>query len=222
MPEQLTFPLPTKTALGRENFFISEANQMAVATLEDASRWPNGKLILCGPPASGKTHLAHVWAGEVGASIIQGTGLFERDIAQEANGPLVVEDIDQLAAQDETPLFHLHNLMLAEGHPLLLTTTQPPGQLGIELPDLMSRLQGTTLVALEPPDDALLSVVLMKMFSDRQIKLPGGLLDYVLPRIERSFVAARDFVDTLDQRALSEGKPIGKRLAGEILNQKNG
>ncbi|MCY4181179.1 MAG: DnaA/Hda family protein, partial [Litoreibacter sp.] len=219
MPEQLAFPLPTKTALGRENFFVSEANQLAVATLEDASMWPNGKLILCGPPASGKTHLAHVWAGEAGARIISGKGLAARDIAQEAQVPLVVEDIDQLTPKDETPLFHLHNLMLAEGHPLLMTTTRPPGQLGIVLPDLMSRLQGTTLVALDAPDDALLSVVLTKMFADRQINLPGGLLDYILPRIERSFAAARRFVEEMDRRALSEGKPIGKRLAGEILNR---
>ncbi|MEM6407266.1 MAG: DnaA/Hda family protein [Pseudomonadota bacterium] len=222
MPQQLAFPLPTKTALGRENFFVSDANQLAVAALEDASLWPNGKLIICGPAASGKTHLAHVWAGEVGARIISGASLASRDIAQEASAPLVIEDIDQLTSPDQTALFHLHNLMLAEGYALLMTTTRAPGQIGLELPDLLSRLQGTSLVALEPPDDALLSVVLTKMLSDRQITLPGGLLDYILPRLERSFAAARDFVDEIDARSLAEGKPIGKRLAGEILQRNQG
>jgi chromosomal replication initiation ATPase DnaA len=221
MAEQLSFSLPTKAALGRDNFFVSDANQLAVTTLENAAQWPDGKLILCGPAASGKTHLAHVWAGEAGAAIIPAAGLYECDIADRAQGPLVVENIDQMRAKDEVALFHLHNLMLSQRHPLLMTTAAPPARLQIKLPDLLSRLQGTSLVALDPPDDALLAVVLLKMFSDRQINLPAGLLDYVLPRLPRSFAAARDFVEALDARALAERKPIGKRLAGDILTAQN-
>lgn len=217
MAEQLAFSLSTKPALGRDNFFVSEANELAVTALEQTGTWPNGKLVLSGPAASGKTHLAHVWAGEVGARIVAADGLAARDIPAEASGPLVVEDIDHMDADDEVALFHLHNLMLAEGHALLMTAATPPAQMRVALPDLMSRLQGTTLVALEAPDDDLLAVVMLKMFADRQINLPIGVLDYVLPRIGRSFADARFFVDALDARALSEGKPIGKRLAGEIL-----
>lgn len=217
MAEQLAFPLSTKPALGRENFFVSQANGLAVAALEQVDTWPNGKLILNGPAASGKTHLAHVWAGETGAEIIEARGLAGRDIPSVVSGPLVVEDIDQMGREDETSLFHLHNLMLAEGHPLLMTCAVVPASMEVALPDLLSRLQGTTLVALEPPDDALLGVVLTKMFADRQINLPGGLLDYVLPRMERSFDAARRFVAAMDQRALRDREPIGKRLAGKIL-----
>ena len=222
MAEQLAFTLSTKPALGRDNFFVSEANQMAVATLENTDAWPNGKLILSGPAASGKTHLAHVWAGEAGARIIAASELKDGAIAQDASGPLVVEDIDRMGAEDETPLFHLHNLMLAEGHPLLMTTATAPTLMQVALPDLLSRLQGTALVAMDAPDDALLGVVLLKMFADRQINLPTGLLDYVLPRIGRSFADARAFVDAMDARALSERKPIGKRLAGEILRAPKG
>lgn len=221
MAEQLSFSLPTKPALGRDNFFVSEANQLAVTTLENPSLWPDGKLILCGAAASGKTHLTHVWAGEVGAQIISAETLAARDIAAEGQGPLAVENIDHMRGEDEVALFHLHNVMLAAGHPLLMTSAAPPALLDIALPDLLSRLQGTSLVGLDPPDDALLAVVLLKMFADRQINLPAGLLDYVLPRIPRSFAAARDFVEALDARALSERKPIGKRLAGDILAAQN-
>ncbi len=222
MAEQLSFPLSAKPALGRDNFFVSEANQLAVVALERVDTWPNGKLILSGPRASGKTHLAHVWSMETGARIIAARDLAGRDIAAEVDGPLAVEDIDLMTAEDETALFHLHNLMLAEGHALLMTTTTEPSAMGLALPDLVSRLQGTTLVALDAPDDALLGAVLVKLFSDRQINLPNGLLDYVLPRVERSFAAARHFVEALDARAMREGKPIGKRLAGDILRGDHG
>jgi len=217
MAEQLPLPLPTKSALGRDNFFVSEANQMAVAALEATDTWQGKKLVLCGPAASGKTHLAHVWATENAAKIIPASTLATQDIAARATGPLVVEDIDRASPADETPLFHLHNLMHAEGHPLLLTTTTPPAKMATQLPDLKSRLTGATMVMLDPPDDVLLAVVLMKLFADRQINLPAGLLDYVVPRIGRSFAQARHFVDEIDARALSERRPIGKRLAGDIL-----
>ncbi|MEM9582567.1 MAG: DnaA/Hda family protein [Pseudomonadota bacterium] len=222
MAKQLAFPLSAKPALGRDNFFVSDANALAVTALERIDTWPNGKLILAGPRASGKTHLAHVWAGESAARILPAAGLAECDIPSEAEGPLAVENIDAMSQQDETALFHLHNLMLAEGHPLLMTTATPPAAMTLRLPDLRSRLEATSVVALDAPDDVLLGAVLVKLFSDRQINLPNGLLDYVLPRIERSFAAAHAFVDALDARALSEGKPIGKRLAGEILRDAQG
>jgi hypothetical protein len=49
MSEQLSFRLPIKVARERDAFFVSEANQQAVAQLENTAIWPQGKLILLGP-----------------------------------------------------------------------------------------------------------------------------------------------------------------------------
>ena len=62
MSEQLSFRLPIKVARERDAFFVSEANQQAVAQLENTAIWPQGKLILLGPKACGKTHLLEIWA----------------------------------------------------------------------------------------------------------------------------------------------------------------
>ena len=55
MPEQLTFDLPSKTALGRDDFFVSSANAAAVAMVEGWQSWPSRKLLLIGPSGAGKT-----------------------------------------------------------------------------------------------------------------------------------------------------------------------
>ena len=48
MATQLSFDLPSKTALGREDFFVSPANAAAVALIESWPDWPSRKLLLTG------------------------------------------------------------------------------------------------------------------------------------------------------------------------------
>lgn len=58
MKGQLAFDLPIRPALSREDFFISPANALALASLDGWRDWPRGKMVLVGPRGSGKTHLA--------------------------------------------------------------------------------------------------------------------------------------------------------------------
>ena len=90
---------------------------------------------------------------------------------------------------------------------------------GLDLPDLKSRMQGTALVSLSGPDDALLTAVLVKLFNDRQIALDANVLPYLVTRMDRSFAAAGQLVDALDQAALAQKRPITKALAGPVLDK---
>lgn len=222
MAEQLTFSLPARAALGRDAFFVSAANAIALGTLDQWAHWPSGKLVLVGPAGSGKTHLAHVWASETGARIIDARGLPEQDIATLARlNHIVVEDVDRCAgsATVETALFHLHNLLLAENGRLLVTARTAPSRWGLTLPDLASRMQATSLATIDAPDDALLSAMLIKQFDDRQIGITPQLINYLVKRIERSAQSARDIVAALDAKSLSERRPITLTMAGELLDK---
>ncbi|GAB4285066.1 MAG: DnaA/Hda family protein [Roseovarius sp.] len=221
MPRQLSFDLPTRAAHGRGDFFVSEANAQALAMIENWAQWPQRKLVLAGPPGSGKTHLAHVWATLSGARIIAAHRLTGADIPGLASGPLALEDCAALAGDPagEEALFHLHNLALAEGHPLLLTAREPPNRWPLTLPDLASRMQATAVARIAAPDDALLAAVLRKLFADRQLAPGPGTVPYLARRIERSFAAARDVVARLDAAALERRRPITRALAREVLDK---
>lgn len=221
MSQQLVFPLPSKSAFGREDYFVSQANHLAVSTLETPAQWPLSKLGLVGPAGAGKTHLAHVWAADQQAQVLGAAELHALDLTKLPVAPLVVEDIDRIVGhiESEQMLFHLHNIMQSREAFLLFTASTPPNLLAFATPDLKSRLVATTIVSLQAPDDALLTAVLMKMFADRQISPAPGLLCYIMARIDRSFDAARTFVETFDHAALAEKRPIGKRLAKEVLDQ---
>tara|TARA_R110000764_G_scaffold43874_3_gene98720 strand:- start:6071 stop:6745 length:675 start_codon:yes stop_codon:yes gene_type:complete len=221
MSQQLSFDLPVRTALGRDDFMVSPGNAVAVSLIEAWDNWPGGKLVLTGPPGAGKTHLTHVWAGMAGARIVAARGLADADIPDLANGPIAVEDVPQIAADAEamTALFHLHNLALANGHPLLMTGRGAPVHWGLGLPDLQSRVGGTPAAILELPDDRLLTAVLAKLFADRQLKPRVDVIPYLAMHMERSFDAARRMVAILDAESLSAQKPLTRAMAAKVLGR---
>jgi len=219
---QLTFDLPGRAALGRDNYFVSQANMAAVKTVDGWADWPDGKLVLYGPAGSGKTHLVHVWAADADAQVVAASALANADIAAivAKSNRIAVEDVPAVAGNTaaETALFHLHNLALAEGGRLLLTGQDAPTSWPLTLPDLKSRVQATGLAQLYPPDDALLCAVLVKLFADRQVEVAPHAIAYLAPRIERSFAAAGRVVAALDTLALAEKRAITQPLAKKLLD----
>lgn len=207
MARQLTFDLPLRPALGRDDFFVSAANAHAVAQIDGWRDWAFGKLILAGPAGAGKTHLAHVWAEDTGARMIAAAEIDASAAEHLADAPaVVVEDAEALAghAAREEALFHLHNALVQTGAPLLLTARAAPARWGLRLPDLASRMGQAGVALLEPPDDALLMAVMMKRAVDRQLALSPRILAYAAPRLERSFAAAEGFVARLDALSLRD------------------
>lgn len=218
MSRQLAFDLPSAEAFRRVDFYPSPANAQALAAVEAWQDWPGGKLVLVGPEGAGKTHLTHIWAALSGAEVISAAKLLETDLHDLAQGPVAIEDADQIAGdrEAEVALFHLHNLL--DGRGLLVTAASSPRDWRLGLPDLLSRMQAAAVAQLEPPDDLLLSAVLIKLFADRQIVVPPNLISYLVSRMDRSIAAAREWVKFLDARALAHGRPVTRALAAEVLD----
>jgi chromosomal replication initiation ATPase DnaA len=133
-----------------------------------------------------------------------------------ATGALVLEDLES-STLDERALFHLINLAREEQGFVLITGREPPDRFRVELPDLASRLRAIPSVLLQPPGDALLRHVMMKLAADRQMALDASVVDYVANRIERSFAAARAAVVRLDDEAMRRHRPVTRALAAELF-----
>ena len=83
------------------------------------------RLDVVGPAASGKTHLAQIWARQTNALILQAATLLDADLASLSGRAVVVEDAHHLGPA-EAQLFHLHNLAAASGAALLITARTAP------------------------------------------------------------------------------------------------
>ena len=222
---QIALDLVYRPARGREHFLVSPENEDAVRIIDAWRDWPSRRLALTGPPASGKTHLAHVWLAESGGVKVSASDLTAEDAPRFASARAVlVEDADRIASASdprgaEEGLFHLFNLLGEEGGFLLVTGCDSPRNWRIGLPDLASRLQALTVARIALPDDTLLSSILVKLFADRQLQVGPEVVKYLSQRIDRSFAAARDAVTSLDRLSLERKRPISRALASVWLRE---
>jgi chromosomal replication initiation ATPase DnaA len=220
--QQIPLDLGHRTALGRHDFLVAPNNHDAVAWIDLWPEWPAPCLVLYGPVASGKTHLGAVWAEQSSAICIKAASINEEVIRDIANMKqhVIIEDGDRLIGDivGEKGLFHLYNIFKEEQKSFLLTLQEPPVRRAFALPDLASRMRAAPSVAIREPDEQLLSALLVKHFSDRQIRVNADVLHYILPRIERSFEAVRDLVEAADRKALVEKRKISIPLMREIIN----
>ncbi len=209
MGRQLRLELDRVLGPSRSDFVVSDCNAAAVRALDAWPDWHAGALALVGPPGSGKSHLAAVWAQEVGA--VPWSPIDPVDVL---GAPVLLEDAEG-RAPGET-LFHLINAA-AQGRTLLLTARTPPASWPSPLPDLRSRLNALQVAELEEPDDVVLTTVLAKFFRERNIRPPEDLIPYLVRRIERSVPKAREIVERLDEEASAEHRPVSRVLARRIL-----
>lgn len=225
-PVQIPMDFGGRRAFGFEDFMLGPSNQDAVSWIDRWPNWPAPALIISGPAASGKTHLSAVWKEKTKAEIIPPKMLITRDAGElaMAGENLVIDGVDPWlgAREAEETLFHLYNILKEEQRSMLLTMRMVPVRTVFTLPDLASRLRAAPMAEISPPDDILLASILIKLFSDRQLVVGNDVMKYLLPRMERSFSAAREIVVMADRMALSGKQKISVPLMRKVLSELQG
>ncbi len=202
----------------RRDFIVGPSNRVAIDAIEHWPDWPSRTLVLVGPEASGKTHLANIFSTLSGARIhAMATADWHHLAADAAGSALVIDDAGP--GVDEAGLFHLLNAVeAARGH-LLIAARELPVRWGVTLPDLMSRLRAASPVQIGEPEDRLLEDVIAKLFVDRQIAVEPAVIRYMVQRMERSYAVASDLVDRLDCLAIERKAPVTKALVAELIGR---
>ena len=192
MPLPLEWPVADRD----EDFLVSDANRLAYTHFTRWSAWPVMATLLTGPRKSGRSLLGRIFVRKTGGRLF-----------------------DQVEDHDEEVLFHAWNDAQATRRPLVLIGDAPPPDWAIRLPDLASRIAATPQVAIEEPDDLLLAGLIDKLLGDRGIFAPLELADFLVPRIERSYVAVQNVVDALDSAALAGGRRLTMPAVRQALAQ---
>lgn len=214
--EQLPLDLPVVERLDDEDFLIDPSNAEAARWIAAWPDWPRGMLALAGPAASGKSHLARMWARRAGAVTVTMAELGADPAALVAQARAFVIDPVEPPIH-ERALLHFYNLAQSERRALLLVAEAPPAHWNIALPDLASRLATLALAEIGAPGDDLLASLVIKQARDRQLLIAPGLVAHLVARMERSHDAARRLVAELDRAGLARHRPITLALAREVL-----
>ncbi|NMA96592.1 MAG: hypothetical protein GX970_00535 [Phyllobacteriaceae bacterium] len=215
---QLPLDLHLEPSHAEDDFLVGEGNNLAHARILAWPHWPDGVTLLVGPASSGKSHLARIFVERSGALEVTPQTITEI-AAVPGTGPALIEDVDRLA-YDEHSLFHLLNQAMRGERTLLLTARDEVSAWPLVTDDVRSRVRRAPVFRLAISDDIELSQMIVKLFSDRQIKVDPKVIGYVVPRMERSPEEAATLVEIMDKLALAKGSAITRTIAAEALAQR--
>ena len=216
MNDQLILKFPSHQAYKKEDFYVSPSNQEAYDFINNWPKWIKRTVNIFGPSGSGKSHLASILKSNTSCLQIETKNLSDEIFFKfKTKEALIIEDFDKKVS--EKLLFSLWNVVLQDNKYLLITSKKPINSFKFKLRDLMSRVTSSMIIGINLPSDDLISVILSKNFSDKQITVEKKHIDYIVKRIDRSYEKISQFILTLDKYSLKKGSPFALKMIKEVL-----
>jgi len=216
MSDQLILKFPTQQAYKKEDFYVSPSNQQAYNFINNWPKWVKRIVNIFGPHGSGKSHLASILKSKTTCLKINSIDLNEKIFLKfKTKEVLIIENLDKKVS--EKLLFSLWNIALQDNKYILITSSTPISSYKFKLKDLKSRVNSSLVIGINLPSDDLISVILAKNFSDKQIMVEKKHIDYIIKRIDRSYEKISQFILTLDKYSLKKGSPFTLKLIKEVL-----
>ena len=214
---QLIFKFPFKTNYIKQDFFVSSSNFEAYKLIESWPNWPDKSINVHGPSGCGKTHLSKILANQMETIFINSKNFNEETIVKNKLFKcLIIDNFNNNI--NEKLLYSMLNHLKQIDKYVLINSLKPINHYEIKLKDLKSRLEGFIKIGISLPTDELLKVVILKIFSEKQIKISEKNVEYIIKNIERTYDKILKFTKEIDNLSLSTGKVININLIKKVLN----
>ncbi|MDI2090052.1 P-loop NTPase family protein [Commensalibacter oyaizuii] len=228
-PRQLALPFTYCPRFVCSEFISAPSNAAARAWLginqniRSVPDWPDKRLALWGDSGTGKTHLLQIWAQRESALFLPGSVFAKthsvnwlEKLRENWVQALIIDDADMV--ENAQALLHILNLAKELSLPVVLSGQLPPARWGLDLPDLTSRLRAITAVQINPAEDELLRILLLRLLAERQLVVSSSMIDWLIIRLPRTAFSIREAVNRLDKAAMEEGGGITRGLAIRVLS----
>jgi DnaA family protein len=214
--QQLLLQLAPPPAPTLDNFAPGR-NGAALQALRDIAGGAGAErfVYLWGEPGSGRTHLLR---GLVQAALAHQALYFSGAAGLDAavGRVIAVDDVQQLAADDQIRLFDLYNRVRAAGGALIASGDAAPAQLALR-EDLRSRLAWSLAFQLHPLSDAEKAEALREHARARALALGEGVIAYLLRHAPRDMASLIAILDALDRYSLEQKRPVTLPLVRDAL-----
>ena len=213
---QLLLDFDHKIEFNEHDYYVSKSNYFAFNLIQNRTKWEKKILNIYGDTFSGKTHLAKIFQNKSKALYLTNNDVNEEIFKKiKLSECIVIDDFEKI--KNENLLYSLFNLIYQDNKYLLILSNRAISDIDYSLDDLNSRAKNCIFAQIENPDDDLIFAIIVKSFSDRQIKLEKKFLEYIIKRIERSYGKIYEFIYKVDELSLKKKKPVNLKTIKEIL-----
>ncbi len=213
---QLLLDFEQKKNFNEHDYYVSKSNYFAFNIVDKWPKWEKRILNICGEKFSGKTHLANIFHLKSNALKIKGSKINDEILNKiKLFESIIIDEFDNNC--DEKLLYSIFNLIDQDSKYLLINSLEPINELKFKLPDMTSRSKNCLVAKIESPDDDLIFAIILKNFSDRQIKIEKKIIEFIINRIDRSYSKIYEFIYKIDELSLKKKKPINLKTIREIL-----
>ena len=207
---QLALPLKLQDHAKFETFW-AVGNEALVAFLDELSRSAAGPgCWIWGTPSTGKSHLLQAICDRVAARSgflplaelkSSGPGVLDGMADREF---VCLDDVHAVVgiAEWERALFSLFEIANENGSVLIASSSAPPRESGIDLPDLQSRFSLLPAFHLHPLDEREKQNALKLRAKHRGLELPDDTARFMTTHSRRDMTSLYALLDKLDSEAL--------------------
>ncbi len=215
---QLLLNFKQKQNFDDQDFFVSKSNFYAYEIIESWPRWEKNILNIYGEKYSGKTHLTNIFINKHKGKKINSIDFNDDDLKKLKLYENIILD-GYSNNIDERLLYALFNMVDQSNKYLIINSLTPIHEIDFNLSDIKSRAKNCLFAKINNPDDELIFALILKSFSDRQIKIDKKIIDFITKRIDRSYSKISEFIYKIDELSLKKKKPINIKTVNEILKE---
>ena len=213
---QLLLNFGSNKNFDKNDYFVSSSNYFAYNLINNWPKWEKKIINLFGDKYSGKTHLSTIFKTKSNGKFLKSKDLNNLNFKDlKIYESIIVDDYNNDI--DENLLYSIFNFIEQDNKYLLINSRKPINNINFKSKDMLSRAKNCLFAELKSPDDELIFAIILKCFSDRQIKLDKKLLDFIIKRIDRSYRNIHEFIYKIDELSLKKKQSINLKIIREII-----
>jgi DnaA family protein len=227
--EQLPLSVQLRDDATFENFYAERAIEAVAQIRFAATDAGEQSIFISGPDGVGCSHLLQAACHEaqrrdrnsvylpLDELVMYSPAIFE---SLEDLPLIALDNVQAIAGKPEweEALFHLFNRVRDAGGCLIFAANVGPKELGIKLPDLLTRLQWGLVYQFDAITDDFKVAALQNRAQNRGFDLGLEVAKYIVRHVDGNMGSMFDVLQTLDSASLSAQRKLTRPFVKSVLN----
>ena len=215
MSKQEIIQFNEKKIFSKDDYIFDETNKSAFEIINSFPNWQNNLVNLVGPKKSGKSLLLKILEITHSFLYISEKSFQKDNLDTIFKSERLILDMDVLL---EDKVFSIVNDFYTNKKYLVISSNKPLTNIQFKLKDLSSRFKLFNIIEILNPSDHLIYSLIIKFFSDNQIVIKKELVNFIVKKIDRSYLRVNNFLEKLNNQSIIEKRKIDFKMINKVID----